>query len=222
MPGFRGEQPKCLPNNTGHLQCRLMVGWLVACGSGERNPADTPAVLASRSVAALGGLKMAPPWGLYLAEVHYDRALLLPSPDWVPKAARMPQVQGAAEPSSATPNSASPNSASDTLSAAAEVSAQTAAGFAGAVSIETASATESASDTLSAAAESPAQTAAGFAGAEAVETASAVRAILCAESLVPCELRAAREAVDASNSAAPSSDLESVGMSNCLPAIAAV
>lgn len=52
-------------------QIRLMVAWLVEVGTGSRHAHETPCVLASKSVNAIGR-KMAPPWGLYLADVEYD------------------------------------------------------------------------------------------------------------------------------------------------------
>lgn len=54
-----------------HQMVRALVGWLVACGRGERDPAETPQVLGARDrhAAAL----IAPPRGLTLIEVRYPR-----------------------------------------------------------------------------------------------------------------------------------------------------
>ena len=56
-------------------QVRLMVAWLVQVGTGMRPARETSALLASKSVDAIGR-KMAPPWGLYLADVEYDEQQL--------------------------------------------------------------------------------------------------------------------------------------------------
>jgi tRNA U38,U39,U40 pseudouridine synthase TruA len=48
-----------------------MVAWLVEVGSGRRQAHETIEVLASRNVDAVA-CKMAPPYGLYLADVHFD------------------------------------------------------------------------------------------------------------------------------------------------------
>jgi tRNA pseudouridine38-40 synthase len=56
-------------------QVRRIVSWLVEVGAGRRQVAETHAVLAAKSVDALG-VKTAPSWGLTLCEVHYDDALL--------------------------------------------------------------------------------------------------------------------------------------------------
>lgn len=50
---------------------RLLVGWLVEVGSGRQEASRTPELLQQKSIQALN-CAMAPPWGLYLAEVHYD------------------------------------------------------------------------------------------------------------------------------------------------------
>jgi tRNA pseudouridine38-40 synthase len=53
-----------------HRMVRTMVGTLVECGLGRRDPSTMPEVLAARSRAAAG--LTAPPHGLYLAGVRYD------------------------------------------------------------------------------------------------------------------------------------------------------
>jgi len=52
-----------------HRMVRTIVGTLVECGAGRRDPASIEAVIASRARAAAG--LTAPPQGLYLAGVRY-------------------------------------------------------------------------------------------------------------------------------------------------------
>ena len=58
-----------------HQQVRALTGWLVACGSGARDPAETPAVLAARDRHAAAPI--APARGLTLISVAYPAP-----PDW--------------------------------------------------------------------------------------------------------------------------------------------
>jgi tRNA U38,U39,U40 pseudouridine synthase TruA len=60
-------------------QMRLMVAWLVEVGAGRRPVEETAVVLQKRTTDALK-CAMAPPWGLYLAQVHYDPQCLQLSP----------------------------------------------------------------------------------------------------------------------------------------------
>lgn len=52
-----------------HRMVRTIVGTLVECGTGRRDPADIPGILQARDRAAAG--LTAPPQGLYLAGVRY-------------------------------------------------------------------------------------------------------------------------------------------------------
>ena len=52
-----------------HHMVRTIVGTLVECGTGRRNPAEVSAILAACDRAAAGGT--APAHGLYLAGVRY-------------------------------------------------------------------------------------------------------------------------------------------------------
>jgi len=62
-----------------HHMVRTMVGTLVEVGRGVRRPDDLPDIIAACDRGAAG--TMAPPQGLYLAEVGYPEA---PSPDAAP------------------------------------------------------------------------------------------------------------------------------------------
>jgi tRNA pseudouridine38-40 synthase len=53
-----------------HRMVRTIVGTLIECGLGRREPLTIPAILAAKSRAAAG--LTAPPHGLYLAGVRYD------------------------------------------------------------------------------------------------------------------------------------------------------
>ncbi|HEY1656330.1 MAG TPA: tRNA pseudouridine(38-40) synthase TruA [Candidatus Tumulicola sp.] len=53
-----------------HRMVRTIVGTLVECGTGRRNPGDLPAILAARDRRSAG--HTAPAHGLYLAGVKYD------------------------------------------------------------------------------------------------------------------------------------------------------
>lgn len=53
-----------------HRMVRTLVGTMIECGTGRRDPASMPAVLAARDRAAAG--LTAPAHGLYLAGVRYD------------------------------------------------------------------------------------------------------------------------------------------------------
>lgn len=55
-----------------HHMVRTMVGTLVEVGRGRRRPDDIPGIIAARDRGAAG--TMAPPQGLYLAEVGYPEA----------------------------------------------------------------------------------------------------------------------------------------------------
>ncbi len=52
---------------------RIITGTLVACAYGALTPAAIPQILSSKNRAAAGST--APPYGLYLAEVTYDREI---------------------------------------------------------------------------------------------------------------------------------------------------
>jgi tRNA U38,U39,U40 pseudouridine synthase TruA len=52
-----------------------MVAWLVEVGLGRRSAAETADVMARKDTQALR-CNMAPAWGLYLAEVHYEAEAL--------------------------------------------------------------------------------------------------------------------------------------------------
>jgi tRNA pseudouridine38-40 synthase len=56
-----------------HRMARNMVGTIVECGTGKRDPASVPAALASLDRSAAG--MTAPPQGLYLAGVRYPDGL---------------------------------------------------------------------------------------------------------------------------------------------------
>ena len=53
-----------------HRMVRTIVGTLVECGAGRRDPSDIPRILQARDRAAAG--LTAPPQGLYLAGVRYN------------------------------------------------------------------------------------------------------------------------------------------------------
>jgi tRNA pseudouridine38-40 synthase len=53
-----------------HRMVRTIVGTLVECGSGRRDPESLPAILAARERNAAG--LTAPAHGLYLAGVRYE------------------------------------------------------------------------------------------------------------------------------------------------------
>lgn len=53
-----------------HQQVRALTGWLVACGLGERDPDETPEVLAAKDRHAAA--PVAPPRGLTLMSVSYS------------------------------------------------------------------------------------------------------------------------------------------------------
>jgi tRNA pseudouridine38-40 synthase len=53
-----------------HRMVRTIVGTLVECGSGRRDPAEIPQMLETRERAAAG--HTAPPQGLYLAGVRFE------------------------------------------------------------------------------------------------------------------------------------------------------
>jgi tRNA pseudouridine38-40 synthase len=52
-----------------HHMVRTIVGTLIECGTGRRDPAEVPGILAARDRAAAG--PTAPAQGLYLAGVRY-------------------------------------------------------------------------------------------------------------------------------------------------------
>ena len=54
--------------------CRILAGTLLEVGVGQRRPADIASILTARDRREAGAT--APPWGLTLLEVHYERRTL--------------------------------------------------------------------------------------------------------------------------------------------------
>ncbi len=73
-----------------HHMVRTLVGTLVETGQGRRAPDDLPAIIAAKDRSAAG--TMAPPQGLYLAEVGYPDELMDPGfmPDTDPRTEETP------------------------------------------------------------------------------------------------------------------------------------